>query len=216
MDGAALAPAPRLAEPGSVMTSAKRGRALLGDLVVAGVWTLFAVSFLERARGSGRVVDLGLFVFVTLLAVMFVLRRPARRTGAPWEMLLAVAGTILPGLLPRPAPGSWVWLGTGIQAASLVGMLVALAWLGRSFGIAPADRGLRTGGPYGWVRHPLYAAEILFYVGYVVAHPSWRNLAALVFGGAIQVFRIVREERILEGYAPYAARVRWRLLPLVW
>jgi protein-S-isoprenylcysteine O-methyltransferase Ste14 len=95
-------------------------------------------------------------------------------------------------------------------------MLVALAWLGRSFGIAPADRGLRTGGPYGWVRHPLYAAEILFYVGYVVAHPSWRNLAALVFGGAIQVFRIVREERILEGYAPYAARVRWRLLPLVW
>jgi hypothetical protein len=32
----------------------------------------------------------------------------------------------------------------------------------------------------------------------------------------LQVIRIVREERILEGYAGYAARVRWRLFPLVW
>ena len=116
----------------------------------------------------------------------------------------------------RPAPGNLYWLGEIIQVAGLIGMVAAAISLGRSFGIAPADRGLRTTGLYAWVRHPLYAMEISFFVGFLLANPSWRNLAILIADTTVQLVRALREERILKDYPSYAGRVRWRLLPLVW
>jgi protein-S-isoprenylcysteine O-methyltransferase Ste14 len=107
-------------------------------------------------------------------------------------------------------------LGGIIQTLSLAGSTLALISLGRSFAIAPADRGLRTKGLYGGLRHPLYATELLFYVGYLLANPSWRNALAFNVIAVIQVIRIYREERILAGYGCYAAQVRWRLVPFVW
>lgn len=194
----------------------KRGRELLFDLVVGIGWMIYATIFLHRVLNSGKVIDLGLLLFFTLLAVMFLIRSPAQRLGAPWETLLALVGTFLPAVVPRAAPGGLRWLGEGIQIISLAGMVAALISLGHSFAIAPADRGLRTTGLYRWVRHPLYAAEIFFYIGYLVVNPLWRNVIALIAGIAIQIVRITREERILAGYASYASRVRWRLVPFVW
>lgn len=194
----------------------KTGRELFLDLVVGVGWMLYATIFLNRALSSGKVIDLELLLFFTLLAVMFLIRSPAQRVGARWETLVALAGTFLPAVVPRPAPGGLPWLGEGIQIVSLAGMVAALISLGRSFAIAPADRGLRTTGLYRWVRHPLYAAEISFYVGYLVVYPSWRNVIALIASVAIQIIRITREERILAGYARYASQVRWRLVPFVW
>ena len=194
----------------------KRGRDLFFDLVVGIGWMIYAAIFLHRAYGSGKVIDLGLLLFFTLLAVMFLIRSPAQRLGAPWETLLALVGTFLPAIVPRPGPGGLPWLGEGIQIISLAGMVAALISLGRSFAIAPADRGLRTTGLYRWVRHPLYAAEIFFYIGYLVANPSWRNLIAVIVSTVIQIVRITREEQILAGYTSYALRVRWRLVPFVW
>jgi protein-S-isoprenylcysteine O-methyltransferase Ste14 len=160
-------------------------------------------------------VELGQVAAVTVFAALFLLRRPARRTGTTWETMLALAGTFLP-TATGPAPGNLFWLGEIIQVAGLTGMVAAAICLGRSFGIAPADRGLRTTGLYAWVRHPLYAMEICYFAGYLVANPSWRNLAVLTADTALQLFRALREERILTDYASYAGRVRWRLLPLVW
>ena len=84
------------------------------------------------------------------------------------------------------------------------------------------DRGHRlvTGGPYRWVRHPAYAAFPFVFVGGGLALGSW--LAALV--GLLMVLPLLRrtalEDRVLrerlEGYAAYAQRVRYRLLPGVW
>jgi protein-S-isoprenylcysteine O-methyltransferase Ste14 len=103
-----------------------------------------------------------------------------------------------------------------VQSLALIGMIAALVSLGRSFGIAPADRGLVRSGLYHYVRHPLYATELLFNAGYLIANLSWRNLIAFVLFAVIQGVRLSREERIISGYAPYASRVRWRLVPLVW
>ncbi|MGH7263671.1 MAG: methyltransferase family protein [Candidatus Rokuibacteriota bacterium] len=194
----------------------KRGGERAVDVLVGAGWALYAGVFLARVAGGGGLIDLGLLLFFTLLAGLFLIRHPARSSGARWETTLAVVGTFLPVVALRPASGGLGGLGHGIQVVSLAGTLIALICLGRSFGIAPADRGLRTTGIYGWVRHPLYATELAFYIGYLVANPSWRNFLGLIASTGIQICRLLREERILAGYASYAAQVRWRLLPYVW
>lgn len=194
----------------------RRGRELLLDVLMAAGWMVFAVTYLDRGLKGGRLVDLGLFLFVTLTAALFLVRHPARRSGAPWEALIAFVGTLLPMMVLRPAPDTVPVVGEGIQVLALAGMLAAMISLGGSFGITPTDRGLRTSGLYRWVRHPLYAAELCFLTGYLLANLAWRNLIGLIAIAVIQMVRIAREERILDGYAGYAQQVRYRLVPFVW
>lgn len=183
---------------------------------MAAGWMVFAVTYLDRGLKGGRLVDLGLFLFVTLTAALFLIRQPARRTGTAWEAGVAFAGTFLPMVVLRPAPSAAPGVGEAIQVFALAGMLAAILSLGWSFGITPTDRGLRTTGLYRWVRHPLYAFELCFITGYLLANPSSRNLIGLVAIAVIQIVRIAREERILDGYAGYAEQVRYRLVPFVW
>jgi protein-S-isoprenylcysteine O-methyltransferase Ste14 len=75
-------------------------------------------------------------------------------------------------------------------------------------------------GPYAVVRHPMYAAAILYLVGLPFLLGSWIGLAFVpVFILGISP-RAVAEERLLArelpGYADYMARVRWRLIPGLW
>jgi len=75
-------------------------------------------------------------------------------------------------------------------------------------------------GPYGHVRHPMYAAAVVFLVGTTLLLGSWYGLAlALMIVVAIAV-RAVQEERTLRaelpGYDQYMARVNYRLIPYVW
>jgi len=75
-------------------------------------------------------------------------------------------------------------------------------------------------GPYAWVRHPMYAGAIFYFLGTALLLGSWY---AFVFGLvliAVIAFRAVREEHMLAaelpGYADYARRVKYRLVPGVW
>jgi protein-S-isoprenylcysteine O-methyltransferase Ste14 len=77
-----------------------------------------------------------------------------------------------------------------------------------------------TTGPYRYVRHPLYAGALLYFVGMSLLLGSlWGLLSvpvfALLFG-----LRIPIEERAmragLQGYDDYARRVPYRLVPLIW
>jgi protein-S-isoprenylcysteine O-methyltransferase Ste14 len=79
---------------------------------------------------------------------------------------------------------------------------------------------IATGGPYAIVRHPMYAGAILLLLGIPLLLGSWIGLAlapVLVVGFG---FRAVFEERTLAAhlpaYADYAARVRYRFVPLIW
>jgi protein-S-isoprenylcysteine O-methyltransferase Ste14 len=81
------------------------------------------------------------------------------------------------------------------------------------------DRGhtVITTGPYRFIRHPGYAAFLVYLAAGGPALGSW--LAGLV--GLLVVFpilrRLVDEDRVLrerlDGYSDYAQRVRYRLLP---
>jgi protein-S-isoprenylcysteine O-methyltransferase Ste14 len=75
-------------------------------------------------------------------------------------------------------------------------------------------------GPYAIVRHPMYAGALLLLIATPLILGSWWGLALLPVIVALLATRAVLEERTLArelaGYAEYATRVRYRLIPMVW
>ena len=191
-------------------------RQVLPSLLGSVVWTLFAVMYLKIALHEGTLLDVGLFSFYLTVAFLMLARRAARRTGVWWEQVLGWGSAILPMAAYRPALGGLIIPALIVQGLGMAGLLASVWSLGRSFGIAPADRGLVTRGAYRIIRHPMYAAEMVFNVGFLLANPSWRNGGALLVIAVTQIARILREERVLAEYAAYARQVRWRLIPWVW
>lgn len=91
----------------------------------------------------------------------------------------------------------------------------------RSFHVVanPTEGGLVTGGPYRYIRHPIYAAMCLFTSAGIAAHWSW---GSVLWGGLIlasTVMRIFCEETLVAArypdYAQYKART-WRMIPYVY
>lgn len=84
-----------------------------------------------------------------------------------------------------------------------------------------AERGQRviSTGPYALVRHPMYLAVALVCLGTGPALGSWPGALAQLPVLALFVRRTLIEDRMLHhdlpGYDDYAARVRWRVVPLV-
>ncbi|NPA91321.1 MAG: DUF1295 domain-containing protein [Chloroflexi bacterium] len=185
------------------------------DILVGSIWVVYAALYLSQAWMTRSWANGGLFLFYTLVAFLFIFRRPARRRARWWQTALALGDAIWPVVWLRPT-GHGVWLGTLLQGGAMLIMLMATLSLGWSFGIAPADRGLQTRGLYRWVRHPLYAGELLFYLGYCTSHPSWHNLVGMGVSLLLVWFRMRWEEAIIQGYEGYARRVPWRLVPGVW
>lgn len=75
-------------------------------------------------------------------------------------------------------------------------------------------------GPYQYVRHPMYAAFVLFALSRALLLGSWYGvLGGLVLIGMV-AWRAVQEERVLreelEGYSAYMTRVRYRCIPYLW
>jgi protein-S-isoprenylcysteine O-methyltransferase Ste14 len=85
-----------------------------------------------------------------------------------------------------------------------------------------AERGHRvvSTGPYAWVRHPMYSGTVLFFVGMPLLLGSWWGVALSPLFIVLFAVRAGIEERTLlaglPGYADYATRVRYRLLPGIW
>lgn len=156
----------------------------------------------------------GLYAFHNLLlAFFYACRIPAARydrTGL-WLGLIAVFLPSIPvsGLVP------WYLLIPGLLGYALI--LWSLLTLGTKFGIAPADRGLTAQGPYRFIRHPMYLGELVFRLTLVLA--SANVVAALILAlvlCGIQIWRVYREEALIQGYGCYLHLVPWRFVPGVW
>jgi protein-S-isoprenylcysteine O-methyltransferase Ste14 len=77
-----------------------------------------------------------------------------------------------------------------------------------------------SGGPYAWVRHPMYSGAILFFIGMPLLLGSLWGLIASPLLILMFAVRITIEESTLraglEGYTDYTSQVRYRLLPGIW
>jgi len=157
-----------------------------------------------------------------LLAVVLILtRKGGEMTLTPYAFFIAIVGTSLP-LLIRPTEGAELipmWLSTALMIIGLAFNVSAKLFLNRSFGIVAANRGVKRGGPYRIVRHPMYLGYITTQIGFLLASFSLANLLFYSVAWAFQVLRIREEEKLLlrdEAYASYSTSVRHRLIPGVY
>jgi len=167
-----------------------------------------------------------LLVFSVLPVVIYLVRpRPKARDGRVVARVSAFTGTLIlvgfnafggDDLLHAPAPVAEI-ADSGLVAA--YGLAVwGLLFLRNSFSIIPEARRVVRTGPYRLIRHPLYSAEILAALSFLVAHPKLWPLVGFPAFVAIQVLRSVYEERLLTETFPEYAEYRrgtWRMIPLL-
>jgi protein-S-isoprenylcysteine O-methyltransferase Ste14 len=125
----------------------------------------------------------------------------------------------------------WSMLPSWLQAVGALGLLCSFYLLYLTFRensyLSPVvriqdERGqtVISTGPYHYVRHPMYSAILIFVVGTSLLLGSGYGVLVGLLGMLILARRAVLEEytlsRELPGYAEYRAKVRYRLIPLIW
>ena len=192
--------------------------AALLNVALATLYALFVIRHIDAFIETHELPLLGIVALETMVVVMFVARREASVTNLSPMALGATALGTFSTLFMVPiersdVPGA---VTVTIQLVGLAMATVAMGSLRRSFGLAPANRGVKTAGMYRYVRHPLYAAYLVTFAGYVLAYPAPRNLVVFACALAGQVLRMQLEERLLlrdQQYVDYAARTRFRIVP---
>ena len=148
------------------------------------------------------------------LIAWLLITRSSQAVEAAWlQEVIAWASALLPLAMRIHRETLVGQLTTGL---GLLLVLWALGTLGRSFGIAPADRGLVKDGPYRLVRHPMYLGELISLAGAVIGDPTTWNIVLMLVLLLSLLLRIRWEERAVFNYEAYAGRVRWHLIPGIW
>jgi protein-S-isoprenylcysteine O-methyltransferase Ste14 len=121
------------------------------------------------------------------------------------------------------------WRSAAHTALQLAGLWITAASVARIdplelAGIRPEQQAgptgtLQTGGPYRWVRHPIYLGWVLMVFG--AAHMTADRFTFAVMTTAYLILAVPWEEQSLlrtfgPEYARYQRAVRWRILPFVY
>src|SRR6185437_2899930 len=216
----------------SAKPSAVRPVRSLSDWIGCAFFSAFALT-LPLTSGNTGLLLLPPMIYELVVAVTFLIRGRARRSLRGFGPRAAAYGAtfLLPVFLwsaQRWAPdlvamsfvpsfrraGATIWL---------IGSVLAfwpIWYMRRSFSIEPAARVLATDGPYRLARHPIYATQILMYVGIFLLHATPAFALALIAWFVVLYVRVGYEERVLAAefreYEHYQSRVGafWPRLPV--
>jgi protein-S-isoprenylcysteine O-methyltransferase Ste14 len=174
------------------------------------LFALFTLAYLRRPPADGlasRPVEILLPLLVVVL--------PTFQAGAPriiynWTRDADALQSVVTFLF-QP-------IGKGLgDIASLSGMALgeafavySMLYLGRSFSVFAEARKLVTGGPYRYIRHPLYAGEMLAIWCYTLSYPSRWSLGVTLLFTVLQGWRAKIEERKMLQHFPEYATLRER------
>jgi protein-S-isoprenylcysteine O-methyltransferase Ste14 len=125
----------------------------------------------------------------------------------------------------QPAAIGWVF---GVGVALQVGAFLLSLWAVRTNPFLESVSRIQSErcqtvcccGPYATIRHPLYAAVLIWCVGISMMFET--KFTAILAGmiAIIILIRTVLEDRMLtkelKGYSDYAVSVRYRLIPFIW
>jgi protein-S-isoprenylcysteine O-methyltransferase Ste14 len=171
---------------------------------------------------ASKNLDAALLVISESLGVFLILTRRFSKTVSkhPLDWALSLMAVNAPLLAAPAAASTFVpsQIATALMFAGMITQISAKTALWRSYGLIPANRGVKTSGPYRFVRHPMYAGYTLIHIGFLLGFPSLQNFILYLTTFLIEVARLTREELVLKKdpvYRDYAARVRYRLFPII-
>ncbi|HEX4210336.1 MAG TPA: methyltransferase [Candidatus Binataceae bacterium] len=185
-----------------------------------GVAFLFFVTLAPASLNYGS--DLANWIWIAgaaLMCILALIRIPPRSVSITPSTLLATGFSMVVPAMMRPVQPSHGILATAAVVIELIGVMLSQAsriYLGRRFGLLPANRGVVTHGPFRFVRHPIYAGWLILSIGYVMAFPAIRNGLIVLATLPFIIWRSVQEETLLAAdpdFRCYQARTRWRLIP---
>jgi protein-S-isoprenylcysteine O-methyltransferase Ste14 len=188
-----------------------------------GVAVLFFLTLFPTGNSYGS--SLANWIWLGGAAVMglLVLIRIPPRTAmiTPSTLFATSVSVVLPAMMrpERPSHGAMAAAAVAVELSGVILSQVSRIYLGRRFALLPADRGVVTGGPYRFVRHPIYAGWLVLAIGYVMAFPAIHNGLIVMATLPFVLWRILQEETLLAGdsdYSRYLARTRWRLIPEIY
>lgn len=159
-----------------------------------------------------------LFLFSELVGVALILfQRRGETSTSLYPIAVAFLGTCV-SLLVTPHGDQLVsdTVSTTLVVAGAAIALGAKLSLRRSFGIVPANRGVKRGGLYRFVRHPMYSGYIINQIGLLLVYFSLWNVAIYAVAWLAFLARAKEEEKFLSQdpeYRDYSSQVRARLVP---
>jgi len=179
------------------------------------LWSWFAYRVMHADNTFTRLA----LISETSIAVFSLIRRPTQNISVRLgDWLLAITATLAPLLIVPNAPPIAPLLPVAF-ALVVFGNLFQI-WakltLRRSFGVAPANRGVKANGAYRIVRHPMYAGYLLNHIGIFLITPSPINFSIYGICWYAQILRLKAEEELLSqdpAYVAFKEKVRWRLIP---
>jgi protein-S-isoprenylcysteine O-methyltransferase Ste14 len=186
-----------------------------------GVALMFFLALMPNAAhyGSGAA-NLIWLVGAALMGVLSLIRVPPSAAMVTPKALAAVTGMLLmPTLIKAHGPAMSTTVASAGMVLELAGVAlsqVARVYMGRRFGLLPANRGIVSTGPFRFVRHPIYVGWFVLSLGFALSYPSVRNFAMIALTLPFMMWRITLEEELLTAdvdYRVYCERVRYRLIP---
>ncbi len=163
--------------------------------------------------------DIIWMVGAALMGLFALVRVAPKAELVTFATLSATGGMMLIPMLLRAAPGPHGLLyreGEAVQLAGILISQISRIYLGRSFGLLPANRGIVTRGPFGLVRHPVYLGWLVLTIGFTMTNPSNHNMLVAIAILPFMFARIEQEETLLQAdpdYRAYSALTPYRLLP---
>jgi len=188
---------------------------------------LLAASFLLATLPAGReltftlagVANVVWLVGAAVMAVMSFARFAPSTASVNLRTVAASGGMLILPWFMRPtglSTGALFTTGLCFELFGVVLTQVARIYMGRSFGVLPANRGIVSKGPFRWVRHPIYFGWFVLSIGYAMCFVSGRNIMLIVATLPFMVWRIDQEEAHLStdpDYRRYMDQVQYRLWP---
>lgn len=184
--------------------------------ILGAVW--FALVTAYRLTTHAQYASLALFALetavpATLFAAYLTRERAVVRARGFEATVLPLIGAVLPFAFLEPPFAGRIDVFVALLIPPTTGMVLGYLFLNRSFAIMAEARSLKTGGPYRFVRHPVYACQILCSCIVVLFRPSLLSGVLLAAFIAIQVRRSRVEDRALaeahgQEFEAYRARVR--------
>jgi protein-S-isoprenylcysteine O-methyltransferase Ste14 len=155
---------------------------------------------------------------------LFVVRQKPQKTSKIIETIISVFSYIVPFFINWIANfisfiNTFQVYGIIIMPFGLFIVFFALFSLGKSFGVVPARRTIKTHGIYRIIRHPMYLGDLIMVLGNLLIYFNMIDIFIILIAFSTIILRIRWEEKILSEapeYLNYKSKVKYKLFPFIW